>query len=141
MLQDLSSFHKLPFAPTQKTGRTERQTILEAMVNDLRMQVSGGKIRVHPRCKELIGCLRYGIWTDNRRTFDRSSVYGHYDALAAMIYLNRNIDRITNPIPPTYGMDSSVMYIDRELKKARGLNEIKKMMNLHRGQKQKNRRN
>jgi hypothetical protein len=56
-------------------------------------------VRVSTRCKHLLGCLKYGVWDKNRKEFARSKAYGHYDHLAALIYLVRNLDRFTNPIP------------------------------------------
>jgi len=132
MLMDLSAMHDLSFMPTQKTGRTERQTILEAMVNELRINVQAGKVIVHPRCTETIGCLRYGIWEENRRTFARSSEYGHFDALAALIYLNRNIDRLTNPIPATFEIDPSTHFIAPDYGKKPDHEMWKKALNLKR---------
>ena len=91
--------HNLTFAPTGKDQ-------LEAMVNEVRLLVKQGRLKVDPRCDQLIGCLKYAVWTDNRKQFDRSTAYGHYDALAALIYLVRNIDQFTNPVPITHGVKS-----------------------------------
>lgn len=98
LLQDLSHIHGLHFTPTDK-GR------LEEMVNTVKIMVRSGGIIVHPRCKQLLGCLKYGIWDKNRDKFALSKVYGHFDALAALIYLCRNLDRVTNPIPIDYRLD------------------------------------
>lgn len=132
MLLDLSAMHDLPFMPTQKSGRTERQTIIEAMVNELRINVQAGKVLVHPRCTELIGCLRYGIWEENRKTFARSREYGHFDALAALIYLNRNIDRVTNPIPHDYNLNPSEQFITPDSSKKPEHETIKQAFGLKR---------
>jgi len=98
LLQDLSHLHSLHFVPTDK-GR------LEEMVNTVRMLVRSGGLIVHPRCKQLIGCLNYGIWDDKRSAFKEHKVYGHFDALAALIYLVRNLDKSTNPIPYAFKAD------------------------------------
>lgn len=79
-------------------GATDKAKIHE-MVGEVRVWVRMGRIRVHPRCKQLLGCLNSGIWNNQRTEFERSKVYGHYDALAALVYLVRNIDQYTNPIP------------------------------------------
>ena len=97
LIADLNSLHSLNFFPTLKDD-------LEAQVNDLRLWVGSGRLVVHPRCKELIGCLKYGVWNDKRTAFEHSKNFGHFDALAALMYLVRNIDRTYNPIPETYGM-------------------------------------
>lgn len=92
LIQDLSLIHGLYFEATDKGT-------LEQMVNQLRIWISQGKLIVHPRCEQLLGCLRYGVWNENRTDFDRSIKYGHYDALASAMYLVRNCDTKTNPIP------------------------------------------
>lgn len=87
---------------------------LEEMVNALKMLVRSGGLIVHPRCKQLIGCLTYGVWDNHRDKFAHSKFYGHFDALAALIYLVRNIDRNTNPIPVDFGVDrGNQVFIDR----------------------------
>lgn len=92
LILDLGSLHGIYFAETTKES-------LEAMVNELRIMVGAGQIRVSPICKHLIGCLTYGVWDKNRKEFARSKAYGHFDHLAALIYLVRNLAKNTNPIP------------------------------------------
>lgn len=96
ILQDLSGIHSLPFIPTTKDD-------LFAMVNELRLWVNAGRLRLHPRCTYLIGCLENGVWDKNKKEFARSATLGHFDGLAALCYLIRNIDTISNPIPKDYG--------------------------------------
>jgi hypothetical protein len=75
LLQDFSYLHNLVFTATNKDT-------LEAMINEVRIMVAAGQIIIHPRCKQLIGCLKYGVWTMKKDKFARSSVYGHFDSLA-----------------------------------------------------------
>lgn len=98
LLQDLSYIHGLHYVPTDK-GR------LSEMVNATKILVQDGGIIVHPRCKQTKGSLKYGVWDKHRREFAQSKVYGHFDALAALIYGVRNLDQITNPIPPHFKLD------------------------------------
>lgn len=109
LLQDLSLLHGIHFIPTDK-GR------LHEMVNAVKIMVGKGDILVHPRCKQLIGCLEFGVWDKNRVGFDRSKHYGHYDALAALVYLVRNLNRHENPIPVGFGYDSSEAFITNHRK-------------------------
>lgn len=83
-------------------GATDKAKIHE-MVGEVRVWTRMDRLRVHPRCKQLIGCLSSGIWNNQRTEFERSKVFGHYDALAALVYLIRNIDQYTNPIPDYVG--------------------------------------
>jgi len=98
LIQDLNTLHGISFIPTNKTE-------LRAMVNQVRLWVNQGRLVVDPSCKFLSGCLASGVWTNNRKEFDRSLAFGHYDWLAALIYLVRNIDEVTNPIPVGAGLD------------------------------------
>ena len=96
LLQDLSYLHKMPFSPTSKDD-------LQAMVNEVRLWVSQGRVLIHPRCKMLICNLKYGLFNKKRKEFERSKIYGHYDHLAALVYLIRNVNQHTNPIPSYLG--------------------------------------
>lgn len=98
LIQDMALLHRLHFIPTNKDT-------LEAMVNEVRLMVQKGQIEVSPNCKQLIGCLKYGVWDSKRKKLAKSSVYGHFDALMALTYLVRNLDKFANPIPHTYGFD------------------------------------
>lgn len=104
LIQDLSSLHSLPFIETSKDS-------LEAMINEVRLMVQAGQIIVHPRCKKLIGCLRYGVWDNKKKGFARSTVYGHFDHLAALIYKVRNLAKHTNPIPASHGYENHTAWM------------------------------
>lgn len=107
LIQDLATLHGIHF------GATNKET-LDAMVNELRIWVSKGRVKVNPKCKHLIGCLKYGVWNDKRTEFARSTTYKHFDGLAALIYLIRNIDQTTNPVPITHGYNTSEIYYEKQ---------------------------
>jgi len=66
LLQDLSADYEKSFVPTNKES-------LAAMVNEVRLMVQDGRIIVHPRCKQLVGCLQFGVYQDRKRNeFGRS---------------------------------------------------------------------
>lgn len=96
LVNDLDSLYGLDFFPTRKDE-------LPAMINIVREWVKDGRIVVSPECPELRGCLANGIWDKNKKELARSKTYGHFDALMALVYLVRNIDTSTNPIPRHYG--------------------------------------
>ena len=96
LIIDLSSIHGINFIETNKES-------LEAMINEVRLLVGAGRIIVNPRCKQLVGCLKYGVWDKNRKEFARSKSYGHFDMLAALVYLVRNLNQNSNPIPAVHG--------------------------------------
>lgn len=108
-LNDLNNSFGLYFGATSKDS-------LAAMVNEVRLWVDSGRLIIHPRCTELISCLQYGVYQDNKRKeFGRSKSLGHYDALAALVYLVRNIDQHTNPINKIEGLDRDRHYIPNEV--------------------------
>lgn len=98
LLQDLAILHRMSFISTDKDK-------LETMINETRMLIDQGRVEVDPKCEQLIGCLKYGVWDSKKKAFARSSAYGHFDALAALVYLCRNLDKHCNPIPATHGFD------------------------------------
>lgn len=107
LIQDLRTDHNLPFVATDKGE-------LEQMINDVRIWVGGRKVYVHKRCRQLLGCLGFGVWNKHRTDFDVSKEYGHFDALAALMYLIRNIkaDATINPIPTDYGKTAETHWIN-----------------------------
>lgn len=109
-LNDLNSEFNMYFSATHKDT-------LAAMVNEVRLWVQNGRIIIHPRCMELIQCLEFGVYADEKRKeFGRSKELGHYDALAALIYLVRNIDQSSNPIPKHFGTRFDTHHIPEEAK-------------------------
>lgn len=96
LVNDLNSLYNLNFYPTRKDE-------LAAMINLVREWAKDGRILVSPRCVELLGCLRNAVWDKKREKLAKSKTYGHFDALMALVYLVRNIDTHTNPIPKHYG--------------------------------------
>ena len=71
----------------------------EAGINAVRLPFNQGKIVIHERCRFLIATLRGATFNKQRTDFARTMALGHMDALAALIYANRMIDRSTNPVP------------------------------------------
>lgn len=109
LLQDLGTEFGLHFNPTSKDQ-------VQAMVNKVRLWFESGRILIHPRCTRLIGCLKSATWNEKRDSFERSKVFGHFDLLAALVYLVRNIDEQTNPIPKDWNVDFSnqLLFINKK---------------------------
>jgi len=88
LLQDLNILHDLYFMATTK------ERTLVAMVNNMREFIQNRRLVVDENaCPFTLGSLKYGCWDKNRSKWDYSKVYGHYDHLAALMYLIRNIDQ------------------------------------------------
>lgn len=93
--------------PTAENAwRMARNQERSAAVNQLRISTKRLRYRVHPRCTRLIAHLRNGVWNEQRTAFarpaddDGETYYGHFDGVAAMMYLERAVDRSHNPTPP-----------------------------------------
>lgn len=98
LIQDLGYLHNLYFMVTNKDS-------LHAMVNEVRTFLKDDRIIIHKSCEKLIGCLEGGIWNKQRKAFGRSHLFGHYDHLAALVYLIRNLDQFSYPIPEYYQLE------------------------------------
>lgn len=105
LLQDLAAERTDGTTPIyfQATNKAE----LKQMVNAVRIMCATDSIVIHPRCKYTWGSLKSGVWNKTKTQFARSKVYGHFDALAALVYLVRNLNTTTNPIPPTFLVDQN----------------------------------
>lgn len=102
IINDLVRLHDLHFMPTKKDNK-------EAQINQVRLWISSGKIKIHERCKHLIYHVENALWDKNRKTFKHLSDSptgevkgGHCDALDALIYLVRNVNESRNPFPEDF---------------------------------------
>lgn len=69
----------------------------EALINRSRAMLASRRIKVSPRCVELIKQLRGGLWNEKRTDFERIPGLGHLDGLMALVYTVDTIDYATNP--------------------------------------------
>jgi len=92
LIADMRHDHGLLFIPTQRDNLIQQ-------VDQVRVAVQEGKIAIHPRCKKTIAHLRHGVWKTIGRLFARESDMGHFDAIAALVYLWRNVQKRRNPLP------------------------------------------
>lgn len=120
LLLDLGSIHNMFFHSTSKDN-------LHAMVNAVRVWISQDRIEIDPSCRFLIDSIKFGIWNENRSEFARSKTLGHYDAVASLMYLVRNIDEQTNPIPIVRKFEDFVTEDEDQI------NEFKKLIPFRKG--------
>jgi hypothetical protein len=133
LINDMTTLHGMFIEKTDKG-------YLEEMVNQMRIFVGQDRLRVHPRCTNLIDCLRYGLWREDRKDWERpepgvwedqvelSEFLGHFDALAALMYLIRNLDTKTNPVPFEYGKPEDDFFYEQNRENRRG--KLQKMFNV-----------
>lgn len=103
LLTDLQKLHNLTFTKTKKDKR-------EAAINALDVAILQRKIIIHPRCQTLLYHVKFAEWNNSRTDFKQLKDSptgkirgGHADALAALIYMHRNVVKSHNPYPPGYG--------------------------------------
>ncbi len=98
LLYDLSNDHNLVFVATQKDKLTQQ-------VDAVRVAMQQEKIILHPRTIKTQRQCRQGVWRkstvwkDTGRQFAREGEFGHFDLIAALVYMWRNINRRRNPAP------------------------------------------
>lgn len=92
VINDLNVIYKLPFIGTTK-GR------LDEMVQKVRDWIFDKRVLFGPDALEALNCAKFAIWAKSRTEFGRSAKYGHYDLLAAITYLVRNVNEFKDPLP------------------------------------------
>lgn len=114
LISDLMVEHDLRFIPTAKDNR-------DAAINSLRLHIQTGRFIVHPRAKNTIAHLEYGIWNRRRTEFEETKEFGHFDCVSACIYLDRMVDRGLNPYPPRdFGLSASTHFLPPRVENQRG---------------------
>jgi hypothetical protein len=71
----------------------------EAGLQLLNAELHNNRIQIAPHCTLLTTTLTSGLLTKNRNDFERSESLGHCDAVAALIYALRAVDRVTDLRP------------------------------------------
>lgn len=73
----------------------------KAGINNMQVMFALDQIEIHPECKFLIASLESGQFNKLKTDFARTEFLGHCDALAALNYALRMVDR-ENPYPGLY---------------------------------------
>ncbi len=103
--------HSLPFRSTTK------ENLIDQMVQKVRDWAYDERIVFCPAAEFTLKSLSSAHWDRARSKFARSKTYGHYDHTACIVYLIRNIDERTDPIPRMLNVDPYNMHIDANFKK------------------------
>lgn len=69
----------------------------EALINRTRTLLASKRIKIHPRCVELIKQCLGGLWNIKRTDFERIHGLGHLDGVMALVYTVDSIDYANNP--------------------------------------------
>lgn len=101
LLSELSAKHQLDFAHTAKDDRDTAISTCDRMIPGYSPTV--GALAINPKCSMLLQQMDAAIWAKGgkHREFARDDVqrYGHYDGVAALVILSRNVVRTENPVP------------------------------------------
>lgn len=105
LINDLQKDYNILFFATEKHNK-------DSYIGMLRNMIAACQIIINPRCKTLISHMKSATWSSSRtglRDFKRSSDSGHhYDAVAALMYMVRNIDKNKTPYPKGYAYARAV---------------------------------
>lgn len=109
LLEDLNTKYGLYFKATDKDD-------LDAAVNNVRVLIQNEKILINPKCVNLIKHLKSATWNKSgKKQMSQSSDGSHYDTVAALIYLMRNVLWTKNPYPKNYdNLGNPNWYVYRE---------------------------
>lgn len=103
LLSELSAEYDLPF---NATAKEDRDTAINQCDRMIPGYGSAGKLAINPECKELLTQMPAAIWNKARTEFARNATkrHGHYDGVAMLVYMSRNVVRTENPVPSGWGM-------------------------------------
>lgn len=99
---DLIQTHKMNVRPPDKGD-------WESNINTTANRFTINKIRIDPRCKLLRQTCQSGMFNKHRTDFMRTKALGHMDAIAALMYGIKHLDR-SSPYAPE-GTEHDFMYI------------------------------
>lgn len=90
-LADMHQKHGLALIPTRKDEK-------HLAVDEVDIMVRKGQIEINPKCVNLIKQLYGTLWNKQRTDWERNAD-GHGDAIDALVYMVRNINRHKDPRP------------------------------------------
>lgn len=104
LLNDLAVIYGLLFTETAKDN-------LRAAVADVNRWIGDGTLEVDPSCKMLIAQMTAATWNNKGTEFDESEEFGHFDLIASLVYLVRNVIPNINRLPPHYGKSPDTHFL------------------------------
>lgn len=129
-LFDLNKDYSYRVLGVTKRSKQKNVNYKESIINQLRVGIGRSKIRINPKCKNLIFQITYGMWNEHRTDFERAYdikskgiVMGHLDGLMALAYGYDNVDWNHNPYPDQF--EEKIKDLDELSKEeARATNKI-----------------
>jgi hypothetical protein len=111
LLSELSSEYDLPF---NITAKEDRDTAINQCDRMIPGYGSAGRLAINPECKELLAQMPAATWNKQRTEFARNAMkkHGHYDGVASLVYMSRNVVRTENPVPAGWGVGGPGRYYE-----------------------------
>lgn len=104
LLNDLLALHGISINATDKEDKAQWLNLVRILFKD-------GSIEIDPSCELLIATLNGAFWKDPlKKDYGRTHALGHMDALDALVYLIRNLNRSANPFPLNYSVTLGVIH-------------------------------
>ncbi len=100
LINELNQHPGMSFVPVEKAHT------LEAMLQQFRVLVNGGKIAVSMKCPLTLHCLANAVWDQHRKKLDQDVFARHFDHLMQLVYMTRILDEVSNPIPKDFMIDN-----------------------------------
>lgn len=107
LLRDLSMQFALTFHATEKDQ-------LRVAIADVNRWIANGTISIDPSCTMLKAQMIAATWNRQGTEFERTEEFGHFDLVAALIYLVRNVLPNINRVPPHYGLSEEKYFLRPE---------------------------
>jgi hypothetical protein len=103
---DMINVHGLNFISTTK------EKLKSQMVQKVRDWIYDDRLRVSPNAEFALKSAASAHWAKgDKDSFAKSKIFGHYDHLAALVYLIRNVDELNDPLPMLLGKDPNTHFI------------------------------
>lgn len=107
LLNDLLALHGISINATDKEDKAQWLNLVRILFKD-------GAIEIDPSCVLLIATLNGAFWKDAlKKDYGRTHALGHMDALDALVYLIRNLNRSANPFPFNYDLKAGALHDPR----------------------------
>jgi hypothetical protein len=101
---ELAGLHGITYLPTEKSEKRWH-------VNELRILIKQGRLKVHPRCRNLDRHLKQTVWANHRQADYKRKNGEHGDLVDCLNYMARNIRKNRNPVPANWGVDPENQFI------------------------------
>lgn len=110
LLYELAAEEGLIWSPTAKDDR-------DTAIDNLNRMIPGfnGHLAINPDgCPMLLDQLMAAVWNKGRTDFSRTVKHGHFDGVASLVYMARNVDKLSDPVPPGMNYDPMTQWVPQQ---------------------------